>query len=124
MVTDEGKPTCLKEGEQKYYKNSFGLDKKIMNKTLDQAAKCRKLGVTITTFMIARDVYLQEFVREFTKTNSGRAFYSSLSGLGDYIFEDYIRNRRKRVAVIFNNLTDFYRGAKFRDEFDIDKYTW
>jgi uncharacterized protein with von Willebrand factor type A (vWA) domain len=47
--------------------------------------------------MIARDLYLQEFVREFTKTNNGRAFYSSLSGLGDYIFEDYIRNRFKRV---------------------------
>lgn len=95
MVTD-GKPTCLKEGA-KYYKNSFGLDRKIMNKTLDQAAKCRKLNIPITTFMIARDPYLQQFVREFTKINNGRAFYSSLSGLGDYIFEDYIRNRRKRV---------------------------
>jgi uncharacterized protein with von Willebrand factor type A (vWA) domain len=95
MITD-GKPTCLKEGT-KYYKNSFGLDKKIMNKTLDQAAKCRKLSITVTTFMIAHDLYLQEFVREFTKTNNGRAFYSSLSGLGDYIFEDYIRNRFKRV---------------------------
>ena len=95
MITD-GKPTCLKEGT-KYYKNSFGLDKKIMNKTLDQAAKCRKVGVSVTTFMIARDLYLQEFVREFTRTNNGRAFYSSLSGLGEYIFEDYIRNRRKRV---------------------------
>src|SRR5690606_4597817 len=95
MITD-GKPTCLKEGI-KYYKNSFGLDRKIMNRTLDQAAKCRKLNITITTFMIARDPYLQQFVREFTKTNNGRAFYSSLSGLGDYIFEDYIRNRRKRM---------------------------
>jgi Ca-activated chloride channel homolog len=95
MITD-GKPTCLKEG-LRYYKNSFGLDRKIMNRTLDQAAKCRKLGISITTFMIARDPYLQQFVREFTKTNNGRAFYSSLSGLGDYIFEDYIRNRRKRV---------------------------
>ncbi len=95
MVTD-GKPTCLKEGA-KYYKNSFGLDRKIVNKTLDQAAKCRKLNIPITTFMIARDSYLQQFVREFTKINNGRAFYSSLSGLGDYIFEDYIRNRRKRV---------------------------
>ena len=95
MITD-GKPTCLKEGV-KYYKNSFGLDRKILNRTLDQAAKCRKLGITITTFMIARDPYLQEFVREFTKINNGRAFYSSLQGLGDYIFEDYIKNRRRRV---------------------------
>jgi Ca-activated chloride channel homolog len=95
MITD-GKPTCLKEGA-KYYKNSFGLDRKIMNRTLDQAAKCRKTGISITTFMIAKDPYLQQFVREFTKTNNGRAFYSSLNGLGDYIFEDYIRNRRKRL---------------------------
>lgn len=95
MITD-GKPTCLKEGA-KYYKNSYGLDRKIINKTLDQAAKSRRMGISITTFMIARDPYLQQFVREFTKTNNGRAFYSSLTGLGDYIFEDYIRNRRKRV---------------------------
>lgn len=95
MITD-GKPTCLKEGAR-YYKNSFGLDRKILNKTLDQAAICRKLGINITTFMIARDPYLQQFVREFTKINNGRAFYSSLTGLGDFIFEDYIRNRRKRV---------------------------
>ena len=95
MITD-GKPTCLKEGAN-YYKNSFGLDRKIVNKTLDQAAKCRRLGISITTFMIAKDPYLQEFVREFTKTNNGRAFYSSLTGLGEYIFEDYIRNRRKKL---------------------------
>lgn len=95
MITD-GKPTCLKFGI-KYYKNSFGLDRRIVNKTLDQAAKCRRLGITVTTFMIARDPYLQDFVRDFTKTNHGRAYYSSLNGLGDFIFEDYIRNRRKHL---------------------------
>ena len=47
--------------------------------------------------MIARDPYLQQFVRDFTKTNQGRAYYSTLNGLGEFIFEDYIRNRRKRV---------------------------
>lgn len=95
MITD-GKPTCLKIGI-KYYKNSFGLDRKIINKTLDHAAQCKKLGITITTFMIARDPYLQRFVREFTKVNQGKAYYSSLSGLGEFVFEDFVRNRRKRV---------------------------
>lgn len=95
MITD-GKPTCLKEGI-KYYKNSYGLDRKIINKTISQADRCRRLGIIITTFMIARDPYLQQFVREFTKANNGRAFYSSLTHLGTYIFEDYIRNRRRRV---------------------------
>ncbi|RMH75096.1 MAG: VWA domain-containing protein, partial [Calditrichaeota bacterium] len=61
MITD-GKPTCLKEG-LKYYKNSFGLDRKIINRTLRLAAQCRRLGIVITTFMVARDPYLQQFVR-------------------------------------------------------------
>lgn len=93
MITD-GKPTCLKEGI-KYYKNSFGLDPKILNKTLNLAAQCRRIHIPITTFMIASDPYLQQFVREFTQVNNGNAYYSSLKGLGDLIFEDYKRNRRK-----------------------------
>jgi uncharacterized protein with von Willebrand factor type A (vWA) domain len=47
--------------------------------------------------MIARDPYLQNFVRELTESNQGRAYYASLGELGEYIFEDYIRNRRKRL---------------------------
>ncbi|TAF46322.1 MAG: hypothetical protein EAZ51_02380 [Sphingobacteriales bacterium] len=95
MITD-GKPTCLKEG-LKYYKNSNGLDRKVVNKTLTMAAQCKKLKIPITTFMIAQDPYLQQFVRQFTQVNGGRAFYSSLKGLGEYIFEDYINNRKKTV---------------------------
>lgn len=95
MITD-GKPTCLKEGI-KYYKNSFGLDPKILNKTLNLAAQCRRIKIPITTFMIASDPYLQEFVREFTEVNNGNAYYSSLQGLGNLIFEDYRRNRRKNL---------------------------
>src|ERR1700750_3463796 len=95
MITD-GKPTCLKEGN-KYYKNSIGLDRKVVNKTLNMAAQCKRLKIPITTFMIAKDPYLQQFVRKFTETNGGKAFYSSLNNLGEYIFEDYARNRRKNV---------------------------
>jgi Ca-activated chloride channel homolog len=94
MITD-GKPTCIKQGI-KYYKNSFGLDPKILNKTLDLAAACRKLNIPITTFMIASDPYLKQFVKEFTMVNNGNAYYSSLKGLGELIFEDYRRNKKKR----------------------------
>jgi hypothetical protein len=95
MITD-GKPTCLKEGAG-YYQNSFGLDRKIINKTLTMAAQARRLNIPITTFMIASDPYLQKFVREFTEVNNGKAYYSSLNGLGDYIFEDFEKNKRKKV---------------------------
>lgn len=95
MITD-GKPTCLKENG-KYYQNSFGLDRKIVNRTLNLAAQCRRLKIPITTFMIASDPYLQQFVQEFTEVNQGKAYYSSLGGLGDFVFEDYQRNRRKKL---------------------------
>ena len=95
MITD-GKPTCIKKGKQ-YYKNSWGLDRKIIARTLSLAAQCRKLNVPITTFMIARDPYLQNFVDEFTKANNGKAFYSSLQGLGEFIFQDYKNNKSKRT---------------------------
>lgn len=95
MITD-GKPSCLKIGEE-YYMNSFGLDRKIVAQCLNRAHACRRLKIPITTFMIAQDPYLQKFVEEFTEANQGRAFYTSLKGLGEYIFEDYTRNRRKNV---------------------------
>ena len=94
MITD-GKPTCIKEGAG-YYKNSFGLDRKIVNKTLNLAGQARRLKIPVTTFMIATDPWLQAFVREFTEVNNGRAFYSDLEGLGEYIFEDFTRNRRNK----------------------------
>ena len=93
MITD-GKPTCIKQGI-KYYKNSFGLDTKILNQTLNLAAQLRKIKIPVTTFMIATDPYLKAFVREFTKANNGNAYYSSLQGLGNLVFEDFKRNRRK-----------------------------
>ena len=95
MITD-GKPTCIKKGKN-YYKNAFGLDRKILNRTLSLAVKCRKLNIPITTFMIASDPYLRNFVDQFTRANNGKAFYSSLKGLGEFIFMDYKNNKRKRA---------------------------
>jgi uncharacterized protein with von Willebrand factor type A (vWA) domain len=95
MITD-GKPTCIKQGI-KYYKNSFGLDPRILNQTLNLASQLRKIKIPVTTFMIATDPYLKSFVRDFTKANNGNAYYSSLQGLGNLVFEDFKRNRRKNL---------------------------
>jgi uncharacterized protein with von Willebrand factor type A (vWA) domain len=98
MVTD-GKPSAMFESNGRLYKNSFGLDPKIVNKTLDEAVACRKEKIAITTFMVARDPYLINFVEELTKANHGRAYYSSLNKLGEFVFVDYIRNRRKKFGA-------------------------
>ena len=56
-----------------------------------------RLKVPITTFMIAQDPYLQQFIKEFTKMNGGKALYAGLDNLGGMIFEDYETNRKKRI---------------------------
>ncbi len=95
MITD-GKPSCLKIGK-KYYKNSFGLDQKIVKRTLSLAYKCRKSNIPITTFMIARDPYLMQFIDQFTKANYGKAFYSSPEGVGKFVFMDYKKNKGRKT---------------------------
>ncbi|MDO1501033.1 hypothetical protein Q2T40_12905 [Winogradskyella maritima] len=96
MITD-GKPSCLRLPDGQYYKNSNGLDPYITNKCYAMAQQARRLHVPITTFMIAEDPYLMKFIREFTKANRGKAFYTGLKGLGEMIFEDYETNRKKRI---------------------------
>ena len=96
MITD-GKPSCIKLPSGEFYKNSNGLDDMIVSKCLNKAAQARKLKIPITTFMIAQDPYLRQFVELFTAQNQGKAFLTGLSGLGEMIFEDYEKNRTKRI---------------------------
>lgn len=96
MITD-GKPSCLRLPNGDYYKNSVGLDDYIVEKCYAMAQQARKLHIPITTFMIAQDPYLMQFVREFTQANRGKAFYTGLKGLGEMIFEDYEQNRKRRI---------------------------
>jgi uncharacterized protein with von Willebrand factor type A (vWA) domain len=96
MITD-GKPSCVREKDGTYYMNSNGLDEYIVEQCYNQAAQARKLHIPITTFMIAKDPYLQQFVNQFTQANQGKAFYTGLKGLGEMIFEDYEANRKKKL---------------------------
>jgi uncharacterized protein with von Willebrand factor type A (vWA) domain len=96
MITD-GKPSCLRMPDGQYYKNSNGLDPFITNKCYAMAQQARRLHIPITTFMIAEDPYLMQFIREFTQANRGKAFYTGLKGLGEMIFEDYENNRKKKI---------------------------
>jgi Ca-activated chloride channel family protein len=95
LITD-GKPTCIKENGR-FYRNSFGMDPKIINKTLEIAERARREKVIITTFMVAKDLYLQRFVHRFTEINGGRAYYAHPQEIGKFVFEDFIRNRRKEL---------------------------
>jgi Ca-activated chloride channel homolog len=96
MITD-GKPSCVRLPDGEFYKNSNGLDEMIVNLCLNKAAEARKLKIPITTFMIAQDPYLRRFIELFTAQNKGKAFLTGLKGLGEMIFEDYEKNRIKKI---------------------------
>lgn len=95
LITD-GKPSAIREGGE-IYKNPFGLDMKIVNKTLEEVDLCRRQRIVITTFMLATDPTLTDFVEQLTRINRGRAYFASPYELGEFILADYIKNRRKRV---------------------------
>jgi uncharacterized protein with von Willebrand factor type A (vWA) domain len=95
MVTD-GKPSAIRE-QGRLYKNPFGLDPKIVNRTLEEATQCRRKRITITTFMLATDPPLLDFVRRLTELNHGRIYEADPANLGAYVFRDFVRNRRKRL---------------------------
>jgi uncharacterized protein with von Willebrand factor type A (vWA) domain len=68
-----------------------------VNKCLTLAAACKRSKISITTFMVASDQYLQNFIDDFTEANQGKAYYTGLKGLGEMIFRDYTNNKRKKV---------------------------
>ncbi|MGE3166052.1 MAG: VWA domain-containing protein [Planctomycetota bacterium] len=95
MITD-GKPTALFE-DGRLYLNPFGLDRKIVSKTLDEAAECRRHQIAVTTFMLAKDPLLVQFVERLTRVNRGRAYFAALDGLEQSVLVDFMRNRQRRV---------------------------
>ncbi len=95
MITD-GKPSALTEADGRIYKNPFGLDRRVVNKTLEEADACRRSGIPVTSFMLTDDPVLVEFIETFTRTNRGRAYYSRPDRLGSFVFVDYLKNRRRR----------------------------
>lgn len=95
MITD-GKPSMITRANGQLYKNPMGLDPLIVNRTLDEAVVCRKKKIPITTFMITDDPYLKRFVERLTELNKGRAYFSSVDNLGEFIIWDFVSNRKRK----------------------------
>jgi Ca-activated chloride channel family protein len=97
MITD-GKPSAVTLPGGKVYTNSGGLDAFILNKTFQETAACRKAGILINTFMLARDPYLVQFVRKVSEIARGKAYFTSTMTLGQYIMMDFMKRQRRRVG--------------------------
>ena len=96
MITD-GKPSALTRENGKIYKNSFGLDPVVVRETIREVAACRRSGIMINTFMLARDYELVSFVKKVTEICRGKAYFTTPYTLGQYLLLDYMQNKVKTI---------------------------
>ena len=96
MITD-GKPSAITLQDGRVYKNPAGLDPQVIRETLGEVAACRKSGVLINTFMLARDAALVQFVAKVCEMARGKAYFTNTMTLGEYVMRDFMKRRTRRV---------------------------
>jgi Ca-activated chloride channel family protein len=97
MITD-GKPSALTLPDGRVYVNSMGLDPRILQETYREVAHCRRAGIMINTFMLARERLLVEFVKRVCEISRGKAYFTSTMTLGQYILMDFMRRKTRKVG--------------------------
>ena len=95
MITD-GKPSAITLGNDRVYKNPAGLDPRVIRQTLHEVAACRKSGILINTFMLAREPALIQFVGKVCEMARGKAYFTNTVTLGEYVMRDFMRRRTTR----------------------------
>ena len=96
MITD-GKPSAITAPDGQIYRNAFGLDPRIIAATFAEVATCRKSGIMINTFMLARDYELVSFVRRVASICRGKAYFTTPHTLGRYVLMDYMDKKTRTV---------------------------
>jgi Ca-activated chloride channel family protein len=96
MITD-GKPSAMTLPDGRIYTNSMGLDQQVLRDAFREVAACRREGIPINTFMLARDPALVGFVRKVTSICRGKAYFTTPYTLGQYLLLDYMRRKTRHV---------------------------
>ena len=96
MITD-GKPSALTQPDGRIYKNAFGLDPFIVSETIAEVGACRRSGIQINTFMLARDHDLVSFVRRVAEICRGKAYFTTPYTLGQYVLMDYMDKKTRTI---------------------------
>jgi Ca-activated chloride channel homolog len=96
MITD-GKPSALTETDGRIYRNPFGLDPRVVALTLKEVANCRRQGILVNTFMLARDHDLVAFVKKVTQICRGKAYFTTPYTLGRYVLMDFMTGKTRTV---------------------------
>jgi Ca-activated chloride channel family protein len=96
MITD-GKPSAVTRPDGRIYRNAFGLDPFVLRETFAEVAACRRAGIMINTFMLARDYDLVAFVRRVARICRGKAYFTTPFTLGRYVLMDYLTRKTRTV---------------------------
>ena len=97
MITD-GKPSALTLPDGRIYKNAYGLDPYVLGATLREVANCRRSGIQVNTFMLARDPDLVGFVRRVSEMTRGKAYFTTPHNIGQYVLMDFMTNKTKMIT--------------------------
>lgn len=95
MITD-GKPSALTLPDGRVYTNAFGLDPFVLSETFREVAECRRAGIPINTFMLARERSLVDFVVKVSEMCRGKAYFTNTMTLGQYVLMDFLLRRQRR----------------------------
>jgi Ca-activated chloride channel family protein len=95
MITD-GKPSALTMPNGAIYRNAMGLDAEVTSATLREVAECRRAGIVINTFMLARDRALVQFVKRVAALSRGKAYFTNTVTLGQFILMDFLKRKTIR----------------------------
>ena len=96
MITD-GKPSAITLPNGRVYKNAYGLDPMVLGETLREVGNCRRQGIQINTFMLARDPELIAFVQRVSQMTRGKAYFTTPHTIGRYVLQDFQSRRTKMV---------------------------
>ncbi|HJP66429.1 MAG TPA: hypothetical protein VKA30_09025, partial [Actinomycetota bacterium] len=91
MVTD-GEPTAhLEDDGEAFF--SWPPIPETIHRTLREAMRLAKAGVTLNVFMLEDTPGLQRFMERLARLTSGRVFHTGGEGLGDFVVRDYVSRR-------------------------------
>ncbi len=96
MITD-GKPSAITLPGGRVYKNAYGLDPMVLGETLREVGNCRRHGIQVNTFMLARDPELIAFVQRVSAMTRGKAYFTTPHTIGRYVLQDFQKRRTKTV---------------------------
>jgi uncharacterized protein with von Willebrand factor type A (vWA) domain len=90
MVTD-GEPTAHLVGEAVQF--HWPPIRETVDRTLREALRLARAGVTINVFMLEDTPGLQRFMDRLARLTNGRVFQTAGSELGEFVIRDYVRQR-------------------------------